>query len=54
MDHNHSGFQSVDSGVKSDISVDKDGLHLGKCVFRQGYSFLYFCVVSGVWTFYPG
>ena len=38
------GFQSVDFGVNSDISVGEDGLHFGKCVFRQSYYFLYFCV----------
>ena len=26
------GFQSVDFGVNSDISVVEDGLHLGQCL----------------------
>ena len=42
------GFQSVDFSVNSDISIGKDGLHLGECVFRQSYSFLYFYVASGI------
>ena len=42
------GFQSVDFGVNFDISVGEDGLHLGECVFRQSYSFLYFCVASDI------
>ena len=41
-------FQSVDIGVNSDISVGEDGLRLDECVFRKNYSFLYFCVASGV------
>ena len=45
------GFQSVDFGVNCDISVGEDGLHLGECVFRHIYSFLYFCVASGVWSY---
>ena len=36
-------FQTVDFGVKSDISAGKDGLHVEECVFRQNYSSLYFC-----------
>ena len=32
------GFQGVDFGVNSDISVGEDGLHLGECVFRQSCS----------------
>ena len=44
-------FQSVDFGVNSDISVGEDGLHLGECVFRQSYFFLYACVASGFWCF---
>ena len=51
MNHNYVGFQSVDFGVNSDISVGEDGLHLGKCIFRQCYSFLYFCVASDVWGY---
>ena len=46
------GFQSVDLGIYSDISMGEDRLHLGECVFRQSYSFLYFCVPSGVWSYY--
>ena len=46
------GFQSVNFGVNSDISYGEDGLHLGECVFRQSYSFLYFCVASGIWGYY--
>ena len=42
------GFQSVDFGVNFDIFVGGDGLYLGECVFRQNYSFLYFCVAYGV------
>ena len=49
VDHNYD-FQSVDFGVSS-IFVGKDGLPLGECVFRQSYSFLYFCVASGVWSY---
>ena len=45
------GFQSVDFGVNSDISVGEDGLHLGECLFIQSYSFLYFCVASGIWSY---
>ena len=41
-------FQSVGFGVNSDISVGEDGFHGGQCVFRQSYSFLYFCVASGI------
>ena len=44
-------FQSDDFGVNSDISVGEDGLHFGECVFRQKYSFLYFCVASGIWSY---
>ena len=52
MDHIlYVGFQSVDFGVKSDISVGVDGLHLSECVFRQSYSFLYFCMASGMWNY---
>ena len=36
------GFQSIYFGVDSDISVG---------VFRQNYSFLYFCVASGIWSY---
>ena len=51
MDH-YVDFQSVDfGGVNSDISVGEDGLHLGECVFRQGYSFLYFCVAIDIWSY---
>ena len=46
------GIQSVDFGVNSDISVGEDGLHLGECVSRQGYCFLYFCVASSVWSYW--
>ena len=45
------GFQSVDFGVTFDISVGEDGLLFVKCVFRQSYSFLYFCVATGVWSY---
>ena len=31
------GFQSVDFGVNSDISVGEDGFHLCKCIFRFYY-----------------
>ena len=48
MDHNYVCFHSVDFCVNSDISVGADELHLGECVFRQGYSFLYFCVASAI------
>ena len=47
----YEGFQSVEFGVNSDISVGEDRLHLGECVFVQSSSFLYFCVshmASGV------
>ena len=43
MDH-----KSDDYGAESDISVGKDGFHLGERVFRQNYSFLYFCVAFGI------
>ena len=33
------GFQGVDFGVKSDISVEEDGLHFGEYVFKQSYFF---------------
>ena len=42
MDHMIVGFQSLDFGVNSDISVGEDGIHLGACVFRQSHFFLYF------------
>ena len=45
------GLQSVDFGVNSDISVGEDRLHLGECVFRESYSFLYVCVASGIWSY---
>ena len=48
MDHNYVCFHSVDFGINSVIYVGEDELHLGECVFRQGYSFLYFCVSSGI------
>ena len=44
-------FQSVDFGVTSYISVGGDVLHLDECVFRQNYSSLYFCIVSGVCSY---
>ena len=44
-------FQTVDFGVNSDISFGEDGLHLGECVFRQSFSFLYFCVAFGIWSY---
>ena len=44
-------FQSVDFSVNSDISFGEDGLHIGECVFRQSYSFLYFCVAFGIWSY---
>ena len=47
MDHMIVGFQSLDFGVNSNISVGEDGIHLGACVFRQSHFFLYFCVASG-------
>ena len=50
-DEPHVGFQSVDFGAIYDISVGEDGLNLGDCVLRQGYSFLYFCVASGIWSY---
>ena len=50
-DRHYVGFQGVDFGINSDISVGGDGLHFGECVFRQSYSFLYFCVVSGIWIY---
>ena len=34
MDGPYVGFQSVDLGAKSDISVGKDRPHLGECIFR--------------------
>ena len=46
------GFQSVDYGVDSDISVNEDGLYLGECVFRQSYHFLYLCVASSIWSYW--
>ena len=46
----YEGFQNIDFGVKSDIFVGEDGLHLGECVCRQSYSFLYLCFTSGVWS----
>ena len=45
------GFQSVDVGVNSEISVGEDGRYLGECVFRQSYTFLYLYVASGVWNY---
>ena len=45
------GFQSVDFGVNSYISVGEEGLLLGEFVFRQSYSFLYFCVAPGIWSY---
>ena len=33
------GFQRIDFGVNSDISVGEDGLLLGECVFRQSFFF---------------
>ena len=51
MDGPHVGFQSLDFGINFDISIGEDGLHLGECVFIQSYSFLYFCVASGVWSY---
>ena len=45
------GFQSVDFNVNSDIFFGEDGLHLGECIFRQIYSFLYFCVAFGIWNY---
>ena len=50
MDH-YVKFQSADFGVKSDISVGEDGLHLGKCLFRQSYSLLLFCIASRIWSY---
>ena len=47
----HVVFQSVDLGVNSDTSVDEDGLQLGECVFGQMCFFLYFCGISGVWSY---
>ena len=44
-------FRSVGFGVNSDISVGEDGFlscYRGECVIRQRYSFLYFCVASGI------
>ena len=54
VQHSHGpyvGFQSVDFGVNFDISVGEERLRLGECVFRQSYSFLYFCVTSGIWSY---
>ena len=49
MDHNV-GFQSVDFGINSDISVGEDGHYLG--LKTHSYSFLYkFWVTSGVWGY---
>ena len=45
------GFQSVDFGVNSEISVGENELHLGECIFRQSYSCLFIYVshlASGV------
>ena len=40
------GFQSVDFGVNSNISVGEDGLYFGECVFRQRYLFsLFLCCI---------
>ena len=50
MDHNV-GFRCVDCGVNSDIPVGEYGLHLGECVYRQSCYFLYFCVVSDIWSY---
>ena len=50
-DGSYVGFQSVDFGVNSYISVGEDELLLGECVFRQSYSFLYLCVASDVWSY---
>ena len=44
--HPYSRMDSVDFGVNFDISVGKDGLHLGECVFRQSYSFF---IIIFVW-----
>ena len=43
-DASYLGFDSVDFGINSDISVGEDGIHLVKCVFRPSYSFLYVSV----------
>ena len=51
IDLNYVSFQRVDFGVNFYIFVGEDGLHLDKCVFRQNYSFLYFCVAFGVWSY---
>ena len=45
------GFESLDFGINSDNPVGEDGLQLGECVFGQSYSFLYFCVTSGIWSY---
>ena len=51
-DEPYVGFQSVDFDVNSDISNGENGLLLGECVFSlQSYSFLYFCVASGIWSY---
>ena len=44
-DEPYLGFQNVDFGAKSQISVGNDGLDLGEYVFRQNF-FFYFCVWS--------
>ena len=51
MDHNYVVFQSVHFGLNSDIYVGEDVIHLSECVFRQSYSFLHFCVASGIWSY---
>ena len=39
MDNNFVGFQSLDFGVNSDISVGEDGVNIGECILRKIYSF---------------
>ena len=45
------GFHSVDFSENFDISVGENGLHLGECVFRESYSFVYFCIASDIWGY---
>ena len=40
----YEGFESVEFGSNYAISVDEGALHFDEFVFRQSYSFLYFCV----------
>ena len=40
----YGGFRSFNFGANSDISVGEGRLYLSESVFKQGYSFLYFCV----------